>query len=369
MTNTVRPLRIINAVAPIRICDNGGWTDTWFAGHGKIFNIGVYPYAEVQIQVYPYDKGSGGRSGRHPCGELRRPLRARPEHDRLAEASPAGSRDPPDEGARGYGDPPHDLLRGARRRVDGHVRRSQRGARRRARPADARPADAARGRVHGLGDRDRGTGPAVGHPGPACVGLRRDQLHRDVPVSDRVRVAHPGVQRGLVGARTPAGADLPGQVPLLVARARKGDPGAGRRRPASPRLEALRTTAERSRDAVYEGDWAALGRGHGGQHRRAGAVCTPNSWAPNAWKIIEIAKEHGALGWKVNGAGGDGGSVAILCGEMSSAKRAMIRELEQENPHVAAHSRSTSAGRGCGRGKRRAAAEATALPQGAPFLT
>ena len=37
------PLRIINAVAPIRICDNGGWTDTWFAGHGKIFNIGVYP--------------------------------------------------------------------------------------------------------------------------------------------------------------------------------------------------------------------------------------------------------------------------------------------------------------------------------------
>ncbi len=47
------PLRMINAVAPIRICDNGGWTDTWFAGHGKIFNIGVYPYVEVQIAVYP----------------------------------------------------------------------------------------------------------------------------------------------------------------------------------------------------------------------------------------------------------------------------------------------------------------------------
>src|SRR3970282_1929193 len=48
------PAFIINSVAPIRICDNGGWTDTWFAGHGKIFNIGVYPYAEVQIEVYPY---------------------------------------------------------------------------------------------------------------------------------------------------------------------------------------------------------------------------------------------------------------------------------------------------------------------------
>ena len=38
--DTSRPLRVVNAVAPIRICDNGGWTDTWFAKHGKIFNIG-----------------------------------------------------------------------------------------------------------------------------------------------------------------------------------------------------------------------------------------------------------------------------------------------------------------------------------------
>ena len=55
MRDQRRPLRIINSVAPIRICDNGGWTDTWFAERGKIFNIGVYPYAEVQIEVYPYD--------------------------------------------------------------------------------------------------------------------------------------------------------------------------------------------------------------------------------------------------------------------------------------------------------------------------
>lgn len=55
-TSTVeRPSRVINSVAPIRICDNGGWTDTWFAEHGKVFNIGVYPYVEVQIEVYPRD--------------------------------------------------------------------------------------------------------------------------------------------------------------------------------------------------------------------------------------------------------------------------------------------------------------------------
>ena len=46
-----RPLRIINSHAPIRICDNGGWTDTWFARYGRVFNIGVHPCAEVQIEV------------------------------------------------------------------------------------------------------------------------------------------------------------------------------------------------------------------------------------------------------------------------------------------------------------------------------
>jgi hypothetical protein len=53
-TKKTRPLRVINSVAPIRICDNGGWTDTWFAGYGRIFNIAVYPYAEVQIEVHPF---------------------------------------------------------------------------------------------------------------------------------------------------------------------------------------------------------------------------------------------------------------------------------------------------------------------------
>ena len=52
----------------------------------------------------------------------------------------------------------------------------------------------------------------------------------------------------------------------------------------------------------------------------------------DADRIIEIAREHGAIGWKVNGAGGDGGSVTLLCGPQSEAKRAMIAEIEAENP-------------------------------------
>ena len=49
-------------------------------------------------------------------------------------------------------------------------------------------------------------------------------------------------------------------------------------------------------------------------------------------QVIDIARSYGALGWKVNGAGGDGGSVSILCGPRMSEKRAMLRAIEETNP-------------------------------------
>lgn len=45
--------RLIYATAPIRIADNGGWTDTWVARRGKVFNIAVRPLVEVRIDVSP----------------------------------------------------------------------------------------------------------------------------------------------------------------------------------------------------------------------------------------------------------------------------------------------------------------------------
>lgn len=50
-----------------------------------------------------------------------------------------------------------------------------------------------------------------------------------------------------------------------------------------------------------------------------------------ASQVIAIAREYGALGWKVNGAGGEGGSITILCDADSQVKRSMIRTIEQEN--------------------------------------
>jgi D-glycero-alpha-D-manno-heptose-7-phosphate kinase len=44
-----------------------------------------------------------------------------------------------------------------------------------------------------------------------------------------------------------------------------------------------------------------------------------------------MASEHGALGWKVNGAGGSGGSVTLLHGADRAAQRSLLRTIAQEN--------------------------------------
>ena len=155
-TSTVeRPSRVINSVAPIRICDNGGWTDTWFAEHGKVFNIGVYPYVEVQIEVYPRDS-------------------------------------------------------------------------------------------------------------------REDRI-------------------------------------ILYAE----------------------NYAER--DAIYAGDFNALGAAMV-ENTEAQAALHPELVNADAVRVLEIARRHGAIGWKVNGAGGEGGSLTLLCPPLSHVKRAMVRAIKATNP-------------------------------------
>ncbi|MFB0566055.1 MAG: GHMP kinase [Candidatus Aminicenantaceae bacterium] len=50
--NTRKPLKIIHTTAPLRINDIGGWTDTWFSGEGKVLNIAVSPLVKVQITLF-----------------------------------------------------------------------------------------------------------------------------------------------------------------------------------------------------------------------------------------------------------------------------------------------------------------------------
>ncbi|UCC39866.1 MAG: GHMP kinase [Candidatus Aminicenantes bacterium] len=54
--NRRKPLKIIHSSTPSRINDIGGWTDTWFSKEGKVLNMAVSPLVEVRIKVFESEK-------------------------------------------------------------------------------------------------------------------------------------------------------------------------------------------------------------------------------------------------------------------------------------------------------------------------
>jgi D-glycero-alpha-D-manno-heptose-7-phosphate kinase len=96
-------------------------------------------------------------------------------------------------------------------------------------------------------------------------------------------------------------------------------------------LEALRLAAERARDAVYAGDFTALGRAMI-DNTTAQHTLHPALIGTEARELIELAQQHGAIGWKVNGAGGEGGSVTLLCGASARQRRSLLRTIAKANP-------------------------------------
>jgi D-glycero-alpha-D-manno-heptose-7-phosphate kinase len=60
----------------------------------------------------------------------------------------------------------------------------------------------------------------------------------------------------------------------------------------------------------------------------------PELVSDTAHHIITIAKQYDAWGWKVNGAGGDGGSISIIASDSPTKHKAMIAHLAQELPHI-----------------------------------
>lgn len=324
-----RPQRIINAVAPIRICDNGGWTDTWFAKYGQIFNIGVYPYAEVQIEVYPlgalpdrvviFAENYGERyalqpnhSGwdRHPLLEAAIELMGVPED--LSFQVTIFSEAPS----------------GASTGTSAAVTVALIGALDQLTPGRLTPHEVAY----------KAQSVEVDMLGQQC-GIQ-DQLCSaygginfidmfDYPYSSVSQLQIPNtiwweLERRLVLiylGKSHSSSDVHKKVIEQLE-----DAG-----PDCQQLNDLRATAMPSRDAVYAGDFSALGQAMIA-NTEAQSRLHPYLISADAARIIEIAGEHGALGWKVNGAGGEGGSVTLLCGDHSSVKRSLIREIEAENP-------------------------------------
>jgi len=323
------PLQILNSVAPIRICDNGGWTDTWFAERGRIFNIGVYPYAEVQIEVFP--------------------IHARPDRVVLF-AENYGERYVVQPEALGWDR--HPLLEAAIHlmgvpsdlalRITVHCEA----------PAGCSTGTSAAVTVALIGALDCLT-PGRLTPHEVALTAQRvetEMLGQQCGIQDQLCAAYGGINY-IEMFRYPHASVSPIQVPnsiwwelerrlvlIYLGKSHSSSQVHGKviqelehAGPDCAKLEALRMTAPRSRDALYAGDFIELGRAMIA-NTEAQSELHRELVGSDATRVIEIARSHGADGWKVNGAGGDGGSVTILCGPESHGKRALIREIEGTNP-------------------------------------
>jgi D-glycero-alpha-D-manno-heptose-7-phosphate kinase len=323
-----KPLSIINSVAPIRICDNGGWTDTWFAGHGQVFNIGVYPYAEVQIAVYPCEsQGSRIVINAENYGEryVVVPEKHWDKHPLL-------------EAAIEYMRLPADLSFEVTIYSEA--------------PSGASTGTSAAVTVALIGGLDMLT-PGRMTPHEVAIAAQKietEMLGQQSGIQDQLCSAYGGINY-IEMFHYPHASVSPIRVPnatwwelerrlalVYLGKSHRSSEvhemvirsleDAG---PDCKQLEDLRKTAARSRDALYAGDFAALGAAMI-ENTEAQARLHPAIVSADAARAIEIAKAHGALGWKVNGAGGDGGSLTILCDAAAQVKRAMLRSIEQENP-------------------------------------
>ena len=323
------PLRIVNSVAPIRICDNGGWTDTWFARYGKVFNIAVYPYAEVQMRVYE-----------HRGERARITINAENYGERYSIAEPNGVYDkhPLLEAAIDYMGVPSELA------IEISIYSEA--------PSGCSTGTSAAVSVALIGALDCLTaGRMTPHEvAMAAQKIETELLQQQCGIQDQIASAYGGINyiemfeyphASVSQIRVPDAIwwELESRLALIfLGQAHSSSDthklvireleDAG---PEAAKLRPLRRTAAKSKDALYAGDFEALGRAMI-ENTEAQAGLHPALIGPDHQRIIEIARRYGALGWKVNGAGGAGGSVTLLSRADATSKRAMIREIEAANP-------------------------------------
>lgn len=330
MNNPGAKRRVINAVCPIRICDLGGWTDTWFAETGAVLNFGVYPYAEVQIYVSEKTDPAGGRITIHAenFGDRYHLDPGTIEYDRhpLLEAS-------------------IDIMQ-LPENLTFEVNLFS------SAPAGCSTGTSAAISVALLGALDLLTpGQRTPHEIAALAHrVETEKLKLQCGIQDQLCSAYGGIcfiemfrypfacvsqlaipnsvwwelERRLVLVylgKTHSSSDVHRQVIDRLDR-KDADKSA---------LEPLRRAAYHGKEAIYAGDLKAFGRCMI-QNTEAQAALHPALVSADARAVIDLAREHGALGWKVNGAGGEGGSLTVLCAPEGERKRAFINALPSLNP-------------------------------------
>ena len=314
-------MRIV-ARAPVRTADVGGWTDTWFASHGSVCSIAIDPGVTVTLETTAGPAGevrlcvpsagidvmidAPGNSGTDPLlvSAIRTRLLPEAVHITVVSGVPAGS---------GLGTSAAVTV------------------------ALLAAIDAAAGC-----SRDAHALACAAHRVETGLGLQsgiQDQLAAAFGGINRYDVQYPyGGTIHRVGSDDVMGA-LDARMftvylgrphsssvlhDLVIASLEGVDNDA--------MLEPLRDAAHRASAALQRFDLHAYGIAlteatEGMRRLHPELICA------DADRIIEMARGHGALGWKVNGAGGNGGSVAIL-GPLDLARHEALMTAIDRAPDI-----------------------------------
>jgi D-glycero-alpha-D-manno-heptose-7-phosphate kinase len=318
---------MISNVAPIRIADFGGWTDTWFAKFGRVLSIAVHPYVQVQLRAFTRQ-------------HLRPPVTIYAENygERYTLETLGGSYDrhPLLEAALQFMGVPRELAL----EIDIFSEA----------PAGGSTGTSAAVSVALIGALDlltpgRMTPHAVAR---AAHRIETELLHQQCGVQDQLASAYGGINfieildypHAIVSPlRLPPAIEQElGERLSLVFLGQSHSSskvheqviaelaGAGA---DAKKLRPLRRTPLLARDALFAGDFNSLGRAMI-ENTEAQANLHADLVSPRHRAVIDVARRRGAVGWKVNGAGGDGGSITLLGGPKSANNREMLRDIIAE---------------------------------------
>lgn len=320
---------LVKCTAPIRICDLGGWTDTWFAGAGTVLNIAVFPSVEVLVETR-----------RRRAGELAVTIHAENYQDsyHISAAARQWSKHPLIEAAFRVFKLPKEV----------HLEVSIFSEA----PVGASTGTSAAVSVAILGALDMiGGGSLTSNE----IARKAHQVETEIlkyqsGIQDQFASAYGGVNF-IEMSRYPEASvspiyldekttwDLESRLLLIYlgrphssSEVHKSVIARLERSPKFRRcLEPLREAAVQGKEALLRGDLGAFGKTLIA-NTHAQEQLHPELLGERARQVIEIARKFDVSGWKLNGAGGAGGSVTLLLGGNTRQKHALIEAISTANP-------------------------------------
>lgn len=320
---------IIKCTAPIRICDLGGWTDTWFAGTGKVLNLAVFPSVEVTVVTRP-----------KAPEEPQITIYAENYHDvfSINTGSDAWTKHPLIEAGFKLFELPQSL------HLDVTI-------------FSAAPAGASTGTSASVSVAILGALDLIGSRSLTSYELARKAhyieshlLKLQSGIQDQLCAAYGGINFVEMNQYPDAAVspvilpdDLTWELESRLLLIYLGKPHSSsavhetviHRLEESPEfrkyLEPLRHAAVAGKEALLRGDLPAFGKAMI-DNTTAQKHLHPELIGERAIQVIEVAERFGVTGYKVNGAGGAGGSVTLLLRPGARDKHALIEEIEKAHP-------------------------------------